>query len=190
MEQCERISPRPSGSRRPESADRRADRRPRPRSASPWPGASSALLRVRTGITAGLRDEDPTVRGVAVQQAAEMGLASTAPALLRAVRAETDPAVLAAVVRAVAARQWEPASTGGIVELRLWARAYAEKHPELRRDERRTRRCSPASPAPCRRPRSTRRGPTSSAPGRTRCPTCRTAAEEPAPRLRRRTSTG
>ena len=62
-----------------------------------------------------------------------MGLASTAPALLRAVRAETDPAVLAAVVRAVAARQWEPASTGGIVELRLWARAYAEKHPELRR---------------------------------------------------------
>ena len=64
---------------------------------------------------------------------AEMGLASTAPSLLRAVRAETDPAVLAAVVRAVAARQWEPASTGGIVELRLWARAYAEKHPELRR---------------------------------------------------------
>ena len=91
------------------------------------------LLRVRRGIAAGLRDEDPTVRGVAVQQAAEMGLASTAPSLLRAVRAETDPAVLAAVVRAVAARQWEPASTGGIVELRLWARAYAEKHPELRR---------------------------------------------------------
>ena len=91
------------------------------------------LLRVRRGISAGLRDEDPTVRGVAVQQAAEMGLASTAPSLLRAVRAETDPTVLAAVVRAVAARQWEPASTGGIVELRLWARAYAEKHPELRR---------------------------------------------------------
>jgi carbamoylphosphate synthase large subunit len=91
------------------------------------------LLRVRRGIAAGLRDDDPTVRGVAVQQAAEMGLASTAPSLLRAVRAETDPAVLAAVVRAVAARQWEPASTGGIVELRLWARAYAEKHPELRR---------------------------------------------------------
>jgi carbamoylphosphate synthase large subunit len=91
------------------------------------------LLRVRRGIAAGLRHEDPTVRSVAVQQAAEMGLASTAPSLLRAVRAETDPSVLAAVVRAVAARQWEPASTGGIVELRLWARAYAEKHPELRR---------------------------------------------------------
>jgi carbamoyl-phosphate synthase large subunit len=91
------------------------------------------LIRVRRGIAAGLRHEDPTVRGVAVQQAAEMGLASTAPSLLRAVRAETDPSVLAVVVRAVAARQWEPASTGGIVELRLWARAYAEKHPELRR---------------------------------------------------------
>jgi carbamoylphosphate synthase large subunit len=91
------------------------------------------LMRVRRGISAGLRNEDPTVRGVAVQQAAEMGLASTAPSLLRAVRAETEPSVLAAVVRAVAARQWEPASTGGIVELRLWARAYAEKHPELRK---------------------------------------------------------
>jgi carbamoylphosphate synthase large subunit len=90
------------------------------------------VLRVRRGIAAGLRHEDPTVRAVAVQQAAEMGLASTAPSLLRAVRVESDPAVLAAVVRAVAARQWEPASTGGIVELRLWARAYAEKHPELR----------------------------------------------------------
>jgi carbamoyl-phosphate synthase large subunit len=91
------------------------------------------LLRVRSGIAAGLRHEEAGVRAVAVQQAAEMGLTSTAPALLRAVRAETDPAVLAAVVRAVAARQWEPASTGGIVELRLWARAYAEKHPELLR---------------------------------------------------------
>jgi carbamoylphosphate synthase large subunit len=91
------------------------------------------VLRVRGGIAAGLRHEDPTVRQVAVHQAAEMGLASTAPALLRAVRVETEPSVLAAVVRTVAARQWEPASTGGIVELRLWARAYTEKHPELRR---------------------------------------------------------
>ena len=63
------------------------------------------LMRVRRGIAAGLRHEDPTVRSVAVQQAAEMGLASTAPSLLRAVRAETDPSVLAAVVRAMAARQ-------------------------------------------------------------------------------------
>jgi carbamoyl-phosphate synthase large subunit len=91
------------------------------------------LLRLRRGLTAGLRDADPVVRAVSVAQAGEMGLTSTAPALLRAVRAEEDSAVLAAVVRTVAARQWEPASTGAIVELRLWARAYAEKHPELRR---------------------------------------------------------
>jgi carbamoyl-phosphate synthase large subunit len=91
------------------------------------------LFRVRQGVRAGLRDPDPTVREVAVVQAGEMGLASTAPALLRAVRAENDPNVLAAVVRTAAARQWEPASTGAIVELRLWARAYADKHPELRR---------------------------------------------------------
>ncbi len=90
-------------------------------------------LRVRRGIVAGLRHSDPGVREVAVVQAADMGLATTAGMLLRAVRAEADPAVLAAVVRAVAGRQWEPASTAGIVELRLWARAYAEKHPELRR---------------------------------------------------------
>jgi carbamoyl-phosphate synthase large subunit len=91
------------------------------------------LHRVRRGVTAGLRDPDATIREVAVVQAGEMGLASTAPTLLRAVRSEKDPKVLAAVVRTVAARQWEPASTGGIVELRLWARAYVEKHPELRR---------------------------------------------------------
>lgn len=90
-------------------------------------------LRVRRGIVAGLRDGDPDIRQEAVLQAADMGLATTAGLLLRAVRAETDPAVLAAVVRTVAGRQWEPASTAGIVELRLWARAYAEKHPELRR---------------------------------------------------------
>jgi carbamoyl-phosphate synthase large subunit len=91
------------------------------------------LLRVRHGIASGLRDDDPVVREVAVVQAGEMGLAATAPTLLRAVRVEQDPKVLAAVVRTVAARQWEPASTGPIVELRLWAKAYAEKHPELRR---------------------------------------------------------
>ena len=90
------------------------------------------LLRVRRGVTAGLRDPDPAVREVAVLQAGEMGLASTAPALLRAVRSESDPAVLSAVVRTVASRQWEPASTGAVVELRLWARAHTEKHPELR----------------------------------------------------------
>ncbi|MDQ1585490.1 MAG: carbamoyl-phosphate synthase large subunit [Actinomycetota bacterium] len=91
------------------------------------------LVRVRRGVNAALRDPDPSIRSAAVQQAAEIGLGSTASALLRAVREETDPSVLAAVVVAVATRQWEPASTARIVELRLWAKAYAEKHPELRR---------------------------------------------------------
>lgn len=90
------------------------------------------VLRVRRGLLSGLRDPDADVRIAAVTQAAEIGLASTASALLRAVREESDLRVLAAVVRAVAARQWEPASTSGIVELRLWARAYAERHPEVR----------------------------------------------------------
>jgi carbamoyl-phosphate synthase large subunit len=90
------------------------------------------LVRVRRGVSAGLTDPDPGVRVAAVHQAAELGLATTAPALLRTVRAEDDPTVLAAVVHTVASRQWEPASTGQIVELRLWARAYADAHPELR----------------------------------------------------------
>jgi carbamoyl-phosphate synthase large subunit len=90
-------------------------------------------MRVRGGIRAGLADPDPSVRVAAVRQAAELGLASSAPSLLRAVREETDRDVLVAVVETVAARQWEPASTGRVVELRLWARAYADQHPEIRR---------------------------------------------------------
>jgi carbamoyl-phosphate synthase large subunit len=90
------------------------------------------LARVRRGVRAGLTDADPRVRTAAVQQAAELGLATTAPALLRTVRAEKEQEVLAAVVETVAGRQWEPASTGSIVELRLWARAYLDSHPELR----------------------------------------------------------
>ncbi len=90
------------------------------------------LARVRRGVRAGLAHDDPAVRAAAVLQAAELGLAATAPSLLRAVRAEKDPAVLAAVIETVAGRQWEPASTGSIVELRLWARAYLDTHPELR----------------------------------------------------------
>lgn len=95
-----------------------------------WRGVR--LARVRSGVRAGLADPDAGVRVAAVRQAAELGLATTAPALLRAVRAEQDTDVLAAVVETVAGRQWEPASTGSIVELRLWARAYLDAHPELR----------------------------------------------------------
>ena len=91
------------------------------------------LARMRRGINAALRDDDANIRIAAVEHAAEIGLAATAPTLLRAVREETDASVLAAVVVAVATRQWEPASTARIVELRLWAKAYAERHPELRR---------------------------------------------------------
>ena len=90
------------------------------------------LARVRRGVRAGLAHDDAAVRSAAVRQAAELGLAATAPSLLRAVRAEKDPAVLASVIETVAGRQWEPASTGSIVELRLWARAYLDTHPELR----------------------------------------------------------
>lgn len=90
------------------------------------------LARVRRGVRAGLTDADALVRAAAVLQAAELGLAATAPSLLRAVRAEHDPVVLAAVIETIAARQWEPASTASIVELRLWARAYLDTHPELR----------------------------------------------------------
>ena len=89
--------------------------------------------RVRKGIRVGLADADPGMRIAAVQQAIEIGMASTAPALLRAVRVETDPRVRAAVVEAVASRQWEPASTAAIVELRLWAKAYSDARSELHR---------------------------------------------------------
>jgi carbamoyl-phosphate synthase large subunit len=90
------------------------------------------LLRVRHGVRQGLTDSDPRVRAAAVRQASELGLATTAPALLQAARSENDPDVLVAVVESVASRQWEPASTGAIVELRLWVRAYLDSHPELR----------------------------------------------------------
>jgi len=89
--------------------------------------------RVRKGIRAGLAATDSSVRIAAVRQAVELGLASTAPILLRAVRDETDPVVRAVVIEAVASRQWEPASTAAIVELRLWAKAYSEKRSELQR---------------------------------------------------------
>jgi carbamoyl-phosphate synthase large subunit len=91
------------------------------------------LFRIRRGVLAALTSDEPATRVAAVQEAGELGLATTAPALLRTVRAEQDPAVLAAVLRVVAGHQWEPASTGRVVELRLWAKAYAEAHPELRR---------------------------------------------------------
>jgi carbamoylphosphate synthase large subunit len=91
------------------------------------------LVRVRHGVRAGLTSADPVMRCEAIRESGELGLDSTAGVLLHLVRAEKNPAVLAEMVRTVAARQWEPASTGRIVELRLWAKAYVDRHPELRR---------------------------------------------------------
>jgi carbamoyl-phosphate synthase large subunit len=96
-----------------------------------WRGVRAAA--VRRKLRTGLRSPDPAVRRDSVQLAGELGLATCAPLLLRLVQAEPDPAVLATVIRVVASRQWEPASTARLVELRLWARAFVEAHPELRR---------------------------------------------------------
>ncbi|MDX6213451.1 MAG: carbamoyl-phosphate synthase large subunit [Frankiales bacterium] len=98
-----------------------------------WRGLRAAG--VRRKLRTGLRSADPAVRIDAVHQAGELGLATTAPLLLRLVASEPDRSVLAAVIRTVAGRQWEPASTARLVELRLWARAFVEAHPELRRAE-------------------------------------------------------
>ena len=96
-----------------------------------WRSRRYSLVRKR--IRTRLTDPDRDVRIEAVQQAAEIGLASLAPSLLRATRLENDPAVLAVVIEAVASRQWEPASTAAVVELRMWAKAYSNAHPEVRR---------------------------------------------------------
>ena len=98
-----------------------------------WRGLRAAGVRRR--LKAGLRSPDAGVRIDAVHQSGELGLATSAPLLLRLVQSEPSPEVLAAVIRTVAARQWEPASTARLVELRLWARAFVEAHPELRRAE-------------------------------------------------------
>jgi hypothetical protein len=98
-----------------------------------WRGVRAAGVRRR--LRNGLRHPDSAVRIDAVKQAGELGLATSAPLLLRLVHGEPDPEVLGAVIRTVAGRQWEPASTAKLVELRLWARAFVEAHPELRRSQ-------------------------------------------------------
>jgi carbamoyl-phosphate synthase large subunit len=98
-----------------------------------WRGVRAAEVRRR--LKAGLRSPDPSIRMDSIRQAGELGLATSAPLLLRLVQSEPEPAVLASVIRTVAGRQWEPASTARLVELRLWARAFVEAHPELRRAE-------------------------------------------------------
>jgi carbamoyl-phosphate synthase large subunit len=92
----------------------------------------AAALAVRRSIRRTLTSRDPGVRRHGIDLATDRGLASCADALLDLARVETDPTVLATLVHAVARRQWEPASTPRIVELRLWAKAYVDSHEELR----------------------------------------------------------
>ena len=96
-----------------------------------WRG--SRIWKMRSRVRAAMRSNDASVRVQGAEQAGEIGLATNAADLLRLVRRESDQTVLAAVVRIVAGRQWEPASNAALVELRLWARAYVDQHPELRR---------------------------------------------------------
>lgn len=84
-------------------------------------------LAVRRALRTALSAADPQSRAAAVRQAAELGLGSVAGLLLQRVAVEQDPAVLHTVVDVVAGRQWEPASTGRLVELRLWAKAYVQR---------------------------------------------------------------
>ncbi|MFL6136381.1 MAG: ATP-grasp domain-containing protein [Frankiaceae bacterium] len=89
-------------------------------------------LAVRRRIRQTLTDTDPEVRRHGIELATDRGLGWSADMLLDLAVTEQDPAVLAALVHAVARRQWEPASSARIVELRLWAKAYVDAHQELR----------------------------------------------------------
>ena len=80
-------------------------------------------------LAAQLRDPDPAVRVRTVRLAVEAGLERSGGILLGLARRESDPGVLAALLAAVATRQWEPASTPSSVKLRNWARDYAAHHP-------------------------------------------------------------
>lgn len=92
----------------------------------------AVAFRVRSVVASALRDPDPVVRARGVRQAGEVGLATMSRALLRLAQDEQSPAVLQALTRVVAERQWEPASSAALVELRLWAKAYLDSHPEFR----------------------------------------------------------
>lgn len=82
-----------------------------------------------------LASADPEVRIDAIRRAAQRDLAASAADLLRLARSERDDEVIAALLEAVARRQWEPASTAKLVALRLWVRSYVNAHEELRGDQ-------------------------------------------------------
>ena len=74
-----------------------------------------------TALEASLRNPNPIRRAEAARAAVALGLERSAGLLLRAARAERDPAVLQAIEGAVGSRLWEPVTTPEVAELRRWA---------------------------------------------------------------------
>jgi len=66
-------------------------------------------------------DPDPATRKAALFVAAERGLGPFADLLVERAHEEADSHVRHALAQAVARSQWEPADSGPLVELRLWA---------------------------------------------------------------------
>lgn len=63
-----------------------------------------------------------------VTRLGDQGLAYHAFSLLSVAATEEDDYVVAALVEAIAKRQWEPVSNSGVAALRLWARAWLLSH--------------------------------------------------------------
>jgi carbamoyl-phosphate synthase large subunit len=91
----------------------------------------SARYRIRRRLAVALRSPREIDRTVGARECVAVGVTETASMLMRLVRRETSRAVLDELVIALAERQWEPASKATMVDLRLWARAYALEHPEV-----------------------------------------------------------
>jgi len=66
-------------------------------------------------------DPDPSTRKAAVLVASERGLEPFVDLLVERVRDEHHPQVRRALAEAVARSQWEPADSGDLVDLRVWA---------------------------------------------------------------------
>ena len=92
---------------------------------------ASARFRIRRRLAAALRSPREVDRTVGARECVAVGVTETAGMLIRLVRREQSRAVLDELVIALAERQWEPASKAAMVDLRLWARAYALEHPDV-----------------------------------------------------------
>ena len=89
---------------------------------------AALVWRMRAGrqtvdrVRLALLDADPNVRQAAIKLAAERGLSRYADLLLERTRQETSTSpVLATLAATVAQRQWEPADSPEMLDLRLWA---------------------------------------------------------------------